>query len=85
MYASAQTITNKIVIDQFGYRPTAKKTAVIRNPQTGFDVSESFSPGSTYEVINAESQQLIYSGTITIWNSGAENTSSGDKAWWFDF
>ena len=85
MYASAQTITNKIVIDQFGYRPTAKKTAVIRNPQTGFDVSESFSPGSTYEVINAESQQLIYSGTITIWNSGAENISSGDKAWWFDF
>ena len=85
MYVSAQTITNKIVIDQFGYRPTAKKTAVIRNPRTGFDVSESFSPGSTYEVINAESQQLIYSGTITIWNSGAENTSSGDKAWWFDF
>ena len=85
MYVNAQNITNKIVIDQFGYRPTAKKTAVIRNPQTGFDASESFSPGSTYEVINSENQQVAYSGTITSWNSGAENTSSGDQAWWFDF
>ncbi len=82
---SAQNITNKIVIDQFGYRPSAKKTAVIRNPQTGFDSNESFSPGSTYEVINAENKEVIYSGSITAWNSGAENTSSGDKAWWFDF
>ena len=85
MYASAQNITNKIVIDQFGYRPTSKKTAIIRNPQTGFDARESFSPGSTYEVINSENQQVAYSGTITPWNSGAENTSSGDQAWWFDF
>ena len=85
MYASAQNITNKIVIDQFGYRPTSKKTAIIRNPQTGFDAGESFSPGSTYEVINSENQQVAYSGTITPWNSGAENTSSGDQAWWFDF
>ncbi len=85
LHVRAQTVTNKIVIDQFGYRPTAKKTAVIRNPQTGFDASESFSPGSTYEVINAENQKVIYSGTIISWNSGAENTSSGDQAWWFDF
>ena len=85
LHVCAQTVTNKIVIDQFGYRPTAKKTAVIRNPQTGFDASESFSPGSTYEVINAENLQLIYSGTIISWNSGAENASSGDQAWWFDF
>ena len=85
MYTSAQNITNKIVIDQFGYRPSSKKTAIIRNPQTGFDAGESFSPGSTYEVINSENQQVAYSGTIIPWNSGAENTSSGDQVWWFDF
>ena len=36
-----------IVVDQFGYLPDGEKIAVIRDPQTGFDASESFTPGAT--------------------------------------
>ncbi|NQU88126.1 MAG: glycoside hydrolase family 9 protein [Mariniphaga sp.] len=74
-----------IVIDQFGYRPDAKKIAVIRNPQVGFDAEESFTPGNTYVVINKADTSQIFTGTPEIWKNGATDESSGDKAWWFDF
>ncbi|WP_299897602.1 glycoside hydrolase family 9 protein [uncultured Aquimarina sp.] len=81
----AQSLTNHIVIDQFGYRPNSDKIAVIRDPQTGFDSSESFNPGNTYALVNASNDQQVFTGTPVTWNAGAEDTSSGDKAWWFDF
>lgn len=81
----SQTLTNKIVIDQFGYRPTAKKIAVIRNPQTGFDSNESFTPGNTYAVVKTSDLSQIYTDIPVIWNNGNEDVSSGDKTWWFDF
>ena len=36
----ALTISGFIVVDQFGYLPDAKKIAVIRDPQTGFDAAQ---------------------------------------------
>lgn len=80
----AQTVSRHIVTDQFGYLPDAVKIAVIRDPVTGFDGSESFTPGNTYAVVNAQGTQ-VYSGTPQVWSAGAEDASSGDKAWWFDF
>jgi len=77
--------TKYIVIDQFGYRPEARKIAVIRNPKTGFDAEESFSPGNFYAVISVEDSSQVLSGTPVAWNNGSTNSSSGDKAWWFDF
>ncbi|WP_298538986.1 glycoside hydrolase family 9 protein [uncultured Aquimarina sp.] len=81
----AQSLSDYIVIDQFGYRPNSDKIAVIRDPQTGFDSDESFSPGNTYALVNSSNNQQVFTGTPIIWNTGAEDTSSGDKAWWFDF
>lgn len=81
----AQTNTNKIVVDQFGYRPDAKKIAVIRNPQQGFDANESYSPGTSFSVINTNTNNVELTGNAVVWNNGATDPSSGDKAWWFDF
>ena len=77
-----------IVVDQFGYLPTANKIAVIRDPQTGYDASASFTPGLTtnnYALVDATSNAAVFTGTPTAWNSGATDASSGDKVWWFDF
>ncbi len=86
---SAQEVTNKIVVDQFGYRPQSKKVAVIRDPHTGFDASEAYSPGNNFVVINTQTKQQVFPvGTTQApvqWNNGAIDASSGDKAWWFDF
>src|SRR5450631_267211 len=74
-----------IVVDQFGYLPDGEKVAVIRDPQTGFDASATFTPGSSYALVNAANGSKVYTAAPTVWNGGATDTSSGDKAWWFTF
>ena len=74
-----------IVVDQFGYRPSAEKVAVIRNPLVGNDADESFFPGDSYALINATNGEHVFSGSIVPWNGGATHDQSGDQAWHFDF
>jgi len=81
----AQTVSKYICVDQFGYRPSSDKVAVIRDPQTGWDAAESFTPGSTYKVINVSTGTSVFQGSPVAWNAGATHDQSGDKCWWFDF
>jgi len=81
----AQSLTDYIVIDQFGYRPNSDKTAILRDPQTGYDSGESFNPGTSYALVNAANSQQVFTGTPTIWNGGNEDASSGDATWSFNF
>jgi len=85
VFAKAQSYSDYIIVDQFGYLPDAPKKAVIKDPQTGFDAEESFSPGTTYELIDANTGTSVFSGSPQAWNGGTTDTSSGDKVWWFDF
>jgi len=80
-----QPLSRNIVVDQFGYRTTAEKIAVIRSPQRGFDATATFTPGAKYALVDARSGQMALEAAPTAWNSGAVDSSSGDKAWWFDF
>lgn len=79
------TISAFIVVDQFGYLPDAKKIAVIRDPQTGYDAALSFTPGATYQLINLDTNTVVLSGSAVSWKSGSTFAAAGDKAWWFDF
>lgn len=79
------SINLHILVDQFGYRPADTKVAVIRSPQVGYDAADTFSPGATYELHSAADDSVVMSGTVTAWNGGAVQASSGDKGWWFDF
>lgn len=83
--AQGANLSDFILIDQFGYRANAQKTAVIKNPQLGFDAAESFVPGSTYKVIDAQTETMVFEGAITLFNNGVTDAVSGDKIWWFDF
>src|SRR5688572_441833 len=83
--ASAQTLSKYIVVDQFGYLPSSKKIAVIRDPQVGFDASESFTPGTQYALVDKSTEQSVFTAAPVSWKAGATDNSSGDKAWWFDF
>lgn len=80
----AQTVSKYIVTDQFGYLPDESKVAVIRDPEAGYDASESFTPGATYALVNSSGQQ-VFTAAPQVWSAGAIDASSGDKAWWFDF
>jgi len=81
----AQVISKYIVIDQFGYRPDAKKVAIIRDPQIGFDATESFTPGPVYTVVNKQTGVQIATAAPVKWQGGTTDASSGDKVWWYDF
>lgn len=81
----SQTVSSYIIIDQFGYTPNAQKTAVLRNPEIGFDAAENYSPGATYAVVDASTCLQVFTGSAAIWSNGKTDSVSGDKAWWFDF
>ncbi len=73
------------MVDQFGYLPDAQKIAVIRDPQTGYDLAQSFTPSSNLSLVDMTTGAPVLTAAPLAWNSGAVDTSSGDKAWWFDF
>jgi endoglucanase len=81
----SEPLSPYIVVDDFGYRPGAAKFAVIRDPVTGFDADQSFEAGAMYAVVDAFSGTRVHTGTLSAWNGGAEDASSGDRASWFDF
>lgn len=73
-----------IVVDQFGYRPSAEKIAVIRSPLTGFDAGTPFAPGASYAVVDAQTGDTVLEAAPVAYGGGAEDPSSGDAAWWLD-
>lgn len=79
------SITSFIVVDQFGYLPDAQKIAIIRDPQTGYDANESFTPSANLSLVDMSTGATVLTTAPTSWSSGAMHTTSGDKVWWFDF
>jgi hypothetical protein len=74
-----------IVVDQFGYPTRAKKVAVIRKPQTGYDNFVNYAPGSEYALVDVSNGTIVKVSHPVAWNGGAVDQASGDRAWWFDF
>ena len=81
----APEVSAFIVVDQFGYLPSGEKIAVLRDPQTGADADQAFDPGASYALVEAATGTRVFTAAPTVWNGGAEDPSSGDKAEWFDF
>jgi hypothetical protein len=90
LYAAPSVITPNIRIDQFGYFPLGKKVAVISNPQTGFNISyqgsfDASAGANQYQVRRWNDDVVVFTGTLSVWNSGNPHAQSGDRGWWFDF
>jgi endoglucanase len=84
--AGASSFSPFVVVDQFGYLPSmGEKMAVLRSPRRGFDAKRPFSPGPVYALVDAKTGAPVLKAAPTAWNGGAEDPSSGDQAWWFDF
>lgn len=74
-----------IHVDQFGYQTNSSKTAIISNPEIGFNSNLSYAIGSVIQLIDVSSNQVVYSGNPIPWNNGEIHSQSGDRGWWFDF
>jgi len=82
-----EPVSDFIVVDQFGYLPDSEKIAVLRDPDKGADADagKSYTPGATYQVINAVSKAVVAEVAPVAWNAGAVDDKSGDRAWRVDF
>lgn len=78
-------VSELIRVDQFGYRPSAKKVAVLVDPVEGWNASQQLVPGKSYEVRSWNDGKLVFSGAPQAWNQGSVQKSSGDRGFWFDF
>ncbi len=74
-----------IHINQFGYYSEAPKVAVISDPITGFNSSESYDPSSTLEIRRVSDDEVIFTGDLTTWNDGNMDPLAGDRGWHLDF
>ncbi|MFZ1688217.1 MAG: glycoside hydrolase family 9 protein [Flavobacteriales bacterium] len=83
--AQTGTETDRIAVDQFGYRTSDEKIAVISDPQLGYNASDSYTPGATLEVREWGSNTVLFSAAPIPWNGGQQHDQSGDVIWWFDF
>lgn len=81
----AQTLSPYIVTDQLGYRPIAKKIAILRDPVQGFDAANNYTPGASFALVDAITNSTMFTGTAASWNSGSTDAVSGDRVWRFDF
>lgn len=93
-FATAFPVQPQITVDQFGFRTTAIKVAVLANPVKGQDASGNnpglaYTPGTTFKVCattDLACASPAFTGTLEAWNAGATDTAaSGDKVWWADF
>jgi endoglucanase len=78
-------VSELIRVDQFGYRPSAKKIAVLVDPVEGWNAREELPPSTKYEVRSWSDGKLVLSGAPKPWNGGQVQKSSGDRGYWFDF
>jgi hypothetical protein len=78
-------VSELIRVDQFGYRPKAKKVAILVDPVEGYNADQQLTPGQSYEVRSWEDGRLVLSGSPLPWNQGAVQKTSGDRGYWFDF
>lgn len=83
--AQLGTQTDRIAVDQFGYRTGDEKIAVISDPQVGYNAAENYASGPSLELREWGSNALVVSAAASPWNGGQQHDQSGDVVWWFDF
>jgi endoglucanase len=74
-----------IRVDQFGYRTSDPKVAVLVDPEVGHDAGIDYEPGEQLEVRRWSDDTAVFAGTPVAWADGAVHAQSGDRGWWFDF
>ncbi len=83
--AGPAVTSERIAVDQLGYRPTDLKVAVLSDPILGYNAAIEFTPGATYQVRRWADHAVVHSGAPVGWNGGATDGNAGDRGWWYDF
>src|SRR3954454_10729036 len=80
------TLSEQIIVDQFGWRAEAPRKGVLfADPQGGQNSANRYTPGATFEVRRTSDDGVALGGSVVSWRAGTVNTSSMDKVWSGDF
>ena len=83
--AGPATTTHHIRIDQFGYRTSDIKIAVISDPIIGWNADEAYLPNLRLDVRRWDDDTSVYSNWVDLWHNGDFHGESGDYPYQFDF
>src|SRR5579862_2915077 len=75
----------QITIDQFGWKPDAKKVAVFADPVEGQNADRHWTPGPVFEVCRSSDEGVVLKGRLTPWHDGQVSKLAGDRVWFADF
>jgi hypothetical protein len=80
------TLSEQIIVDQFGWRADApRKVVLFADPTGGQNSASRYTPGATFEVRRVSDDGVAFSGSVVSWHAGAIDASSLDKVWSGDF
>jgi hypothetical protein len=84
--ASADDVlTPQITVDQFGWRPSARKVAILAEPVRGQNAPSDYRSGTRFEIRSADGAAVAYRGESKPWNHGSVSDLAGDRVWHADF
>ncbi|NJR68148.1 MAG: hypothetical protein HC771_05320 [Synechococcales cyanobacterium CRU_2_2] len=83
--ALAESLSEQILVDQFGWRSQAVKVALFANPRQGQNAQLRYEPGARFELRQEDNGQSVYQGALIPWRHGETDASSGDQVWSGDF
>jgi hypothetical protein len=78
-------VTPQIAIDQFGWRPRARKVAILAEPVRGQNTGSRYTPGPRFEIWGTNGGAVVYHGEPKPWNHGKVSELAGDRVWHADF
>jgi hypothetical protein len=82
----AGTLSEQIIVDQFGWRADApRKVVLFADPINGQNSAVTYVPGATFQVRRVGDDGIAFTGSTVQWRSGQTNTTSGDRVWSGDF
>lgn len=80
--------SRQIPVDQFGWRSSDTKIAVLAKPVTGFNNNVIYTlpeSNADFEVRRAGDNTIAFTGKVARWSNGTTHAQSGDQVCWADF
>ena len=81
---SSGTISEQIMVDQFGFRPQSEKIVIFASPQQGQNAGTKYTPPAKAAVRRQKGGATVLTVDLKPWGGGKTDPTSGDKVWYAD-
>ncbi len=84
MLPAQETISEQIMVDQFGFRPQSEKIIIFARPERGQNAGARYSPPARATVRRKNGGATVFTVALKPWGGGKTDAASGDKVWYAD-